>query len=120
MRAKLYTYNGITLPLSEWARKVGLSRQALRQRLYLGWSFGDAVSTPNTKYKYEYNGRKYTLDELTIMNGTIAKSSMTGRLRKGMSVADAINTPRMRTRHSMFSPCGLDCFNCPYPDCTKK
>ena len=118
-RAKLYTYQGKTLPLTEWARRAGIGRQTLRQRLYIGWDFGRAVSTPNMNYKYEYRGRKYTLEELTVMNGTLSKDGMSGRLRK-MSVEDAVNTPNMKHRRSMFSPCRLDCFQCPYPDCTKK
>jgi len=40
------TANGETLTLSEWARRVGLSRQALLQRMQTGWTIEEAVTTP--------------------------------------------------------------------------
>lgn len=41
------TYDNITMPLSGWADKVGLSLKCLHDRLYkLGWSLEKALTTP--------------------------------------------------------------------------
>ena len=43
----LITYNGETLPLYKWAKKVGISRQTLRYRIHIsGWSVEDALTNP--------------------------------------------------------------------------
>lgn len=38
------TFNGRTLCVSQWAIEVGLSREALRNRLNRGWSVEDALT----------------------------------------------------------------------------
>lgn len=40
------TYNGITLTLSQWAEKLGLSYFTLKQRLSYGWSIQRTLETP--------------------------------------------------------------------------
>ena len=50
-RAKLWTYNGISKTLDEWADDIGMTASALRHRLKLGWDFGKAVTTPHRSYK---------------------------------------------------------------------
>ena len=45
---RCYTYNGDTLTISEWARRVGLKEATVRHRLDAGWSFEDAITViPN-------------------------------------------------------------------------
>lgn len=39
-------HNGVTKCLSQWARDVGLTREALRNRLQRGWSVEDALTIP--------------------------------------------------------------------------
>lgn len=41
-----FTYNGITMCLSEWERAVGLKRSSLSHRLTAGWTFERALTTP--------------------------------------------------------------------------
>jgi hypothetical protein len=50
MSAKRYlTHDGRTASLQEWADTIGISREALVQRLLLGWSVAEAVTTPRHK-----------------------------------------------------------------------
>jgi hypothetical protein len=50
MSAKRYlTHDGRTATLQEWADTAGITREALVQRLVLGWSVAEAVTTPRHK-----------------------------------------------------------------------
>lgn len=40
------TWNGVTLCLSQWARKMGIGKETLRSRLRHGWTIEKALSTP--------------------------------------------------------------------------
>ena len=118
-KAKYYTCNGQTMTLNEWWRITGVEPQVIKMRIRNGWSVEKAITTPNTQRKYELDGVKYSLRELAEMNPTISKGAIRTRLAKmHMSVHDAVFTPRMKTR-SLSSPCGIDCFKCPYDDCHK-
>ena len=55
---RLYTYAGRTMGLSEWARELGISKQALNQRLAAGWSVEDALTTPPGAYRGKIARRK--------------------------------------------------------------
>lgn len=39
-------YEGLTLTVSQWARRYGMSKQCLLERLYAGWSVEAALLTP--------------------------------------------------------------------------
>jgi len=43
-RAKLLTFRNETLPVAEWARRTGLARSTIQNRLYAGWSVDDALT----------------------------------------------------------------------------
>lgn len=43
------TFNGITQNASDWAALVGITPNALNQRLYLGWSIERALTQPLKK-----------------------------------------------------------------------
>ena len=119
---KLYTYNGKTMYLKDWAIYAGLSTQALRQRLWYGWDFGRAISTPNMRENYEFNGTKYSIGELVEMHGDISRPAMYHRIRKlKIPIGEAIKIPNRRNPFNkvMNNPCGIDCENCPYSDCIK-
>ncbi|HXJ43182.1 MAG TPA: hypothetical protein VNH18_28135 [Bryobacteraceae bacterium] len=46
-----FTYGGETLPLSTWARRMGLKRSTLSQRIYvLKWDLERALTTPTQKW----------------------------------------------------------------------
>lgn len=115
-RSKLYTYEGRSLTMDEWAKVAGISTQLLRQRLYLKWDFGRAIHTPNTRYRYEINGHKYDINEIAIMNRTISVSGIRSRLKRGMSLASVINTPNKKMYKITNKNCPYECLECPYPD----
>jgi hypothetical protein len=43
---RLISYGGVTLCLADWADRTGLTRDAIRGRLNMGWSIERALSTP--------------------------------------------------------------------------
>jgi hypothetical protein len=44
--SQFYTFNGETKCMAEWAEDLGLTKQALHQRLKSGWTVAQALSTP--------------------------------------------------------------------------
>ena len=44
--ARLITVDGVTDTIAGWALRLGVRRQTIVQRLHLGWSERDAVTTP--------------------------------------------------------------------------
>ena len=114
-RPTLYSYKGLTMSLEDWASKIGMSKAALRQRLWTGWDFGKAVTTPHMRRRYEFNGELYTLGEVAAMKTDLSKEGMKSRLEI-MSVKEAISKPRNGHKCSSSS-CNLNCFECPYDDC---
>lgn len=50
-RAKLWTYNGVSKTLDEWADDLGMETSAIRQRIRLGWDFEKVVTTPHRSHK---------------------------------------------------------------------
>lgn len=44
--SQFYTFNGETKCMAEWAESLGLTKQALHQRLKSGWTVAQALSTP--------------------------------------------------------------------------
>lgn len=44
--AQRYTVDGITLPLSEWAVRIGMTASALHQRMRKGWTIEEVVKVP--------------------------------------------------------------------------
>ena len=47
------TYNGETLTISQWARKIGLKPSTLNVRIRSGWSIEKALTTPLQKNQYK-------------------------------------------------------------------
>lgn len=48
-RNRRVTFNGETLSLPEWAARVGITRESLRDRLDSGWTVEMAMTTPAVK-----------------------------------------------------------------------
>lgn len=59
----LIYYNGEILPAAEWARRFGMSRHALYQRLKNGWSIEQALTCPlgSTVYLRNERGQFYAV-----------------------------------------------------------
>jgi hypothetical protein len=45
-RNRLIAFEGRVLPLSQWAEEIGISREALRDRLDAGWTIKQALTMP--------------------------------------------------------------------------
>jgi hypothetical protein len=45
-RNRLLTFNGESLPIAQWAHRLGFKRSAIGARLQRGWSVERALSTP--------------------------------------------------------------------------
>ncbi len=43
------TFDGVTLCVTDWAARVGLTRDALHGRLRMGWTVEDALATPQRR-----------------------------------------------------------------------
>lgn len=43
----LFTYNGVTQCMSAWAHSIHIDPKLFRNRLMLGWSFEEVITTPN-------------------------------------------------------------------------
>ena len=48
------THNGITMNLSQWARKMGMSKGMLKHRVDSGWPLGKALNEPFMRGKRTY------------------------------------------------------------------
>ena len=48
------THNGVTMNLSQWARKVGMSKEMLKHRLDSGWPINKALTEPSMRGKRTY------------------------------------------------------------------
>jgi hypothetical protein len=46
----LISHQGVTLTISEWSRKINVSKRSLKSRINLGWSAEEALNTPIKKY----------------------------------------------------------------------
>lgn len=51
--AVLLSHNGDTKSLTEWAHKIGMTPNALRGRLALGWSVEKALTTPKQDGRFQ-------------------------------------------------------------------
>lgn len=95
-------HKGKTLTVRDWAKEIGMHYNSLLSRLNSGMSIESAIETPvNIKRqnsgkasskKYEYNGKLYTMSELSEMSG-ICDITLLDRIRKGWSIKSAVETP---------------------------
>lgn len=93
---------GERLTVSQWARKLGISRQRIFNRLALGWDPVRAVATPikkiesrRTNITLECNGECLSIREWAKRSG-INYHALLGRLNLGWSPERAITTPLRR------------------------
>lgn len=55
---RLLTLNGETLLLADWADRLGVDRRIIHQRLVIGWSVEEALTTPFRKNIKRHGWRK--------------------------------------------------------------
>ncbi len=60
--AQAFTYEGETLTLSKWAKKLGINYDVLRRRMAKGWTIEQAINEPIPK-----KGTRIALDRINKM-----------------------------------------------------
>lgn len=94
---RLITYNGITLCLTEWAERVGLSWDLVQGRLNRGWSEHDALTTPKRDKRpalepITWNGVTRSVEKWSVLIGG-RRGSLAQRIRKGWPLEQAMTEP---------------------------
>lgn len=109
--AALYSYMGETRSLTDWAQKLGVSKVLLSKRLDRGWTFKQAVETPNKKNPestvrrrlISFSGKTQSLTawarELGIPYGTLKR-----RFHLGWRPEVAFTTPWRKPQGSPSPP----------------
>lgn len=89
----IITYNGVTLTMTQWARKIGLTRNVLKRRLALNWSVERSLNTPFDPRKrlFTKNGNTFRLSAW-CKKLSIKMTTVYGRLRRGWSIERALFT----------------------------
>ena len=91
--SRFIEYKGERLVVSEWARRVGLDRDTLLQRLNLGWDLEKAFHLPT------WNQKTITLDGITLTvqgwarKTGINRQTISDRLSKGWSAERILSRP---------------------------
>lgn len=92
------THDGLTLTIAQWARKLDISEKVLGRRLSRGWPVEKALTTPtmppnrHNLTMLTYNGETMCIADWSRRLG-IKQHTLAARLRKGWSIAEAINAP---------------------------
>jgi len=56
----MLTHNGESMTLQDWAERIGMNPITLADRIYKGWSVGDAITKPVMKmYSHQKNRKAY-------------------------------------------------------------
>jgi hypothetical protein len=88
---KIFTKDGRTMVLKDWARHLGINYTTLYNRIYKSnMAFEEAIFY--VKNVYELRGHTYTLDELSIAYN-IPKENISNRLAKKWDLERALTTP---------------------------
>ncbi len=84
---RLYTHEGKTMCIKDWADYIGISKSALKKRLDKGWPLDKALA-PEKHDKpdlYTYQGKTMTIKEWSDHLG-IKKTTLQSRLYNGYSL----------------------------------
>ena len=91
-------YNGENLTIAEWSRKLGISRDLIRQRVKLGWPLERVFTEPAQdhslrKLRVEYGGKSLSLVELTRKFG-LSKNTLKERINHGWPIDKVVSELR--------------------------
>lgn len=91
-------FQGKRMTLPQWSKEYGISTEVLEKRLASGWAVEDALCTEpsfhnrNPSTKISYNGQSKLLTQWA-RDYDLTQSALWGRLKRGWSVHEALNTP---------------------------
>lgn len=104
-RRKQYCYDGKMYTAEELAEMVGISTDAMQDRLTRWKDIKRAVETkPRAIKRYLYKGQYLSARQLAKMHGGITEQGMNNRLKHGMSVVDALSAPNTKPgEHHSFA-----------------
>ena len=96
------TFNGETLTINQWAEKLNIKRELIKDRLRWGWSVNDALTTPAAKCErrdsYEFEGETHSIAEWAEMKGVKYDTLHWRVCRAGWDIEKALNTPVQNKR----------------------
>lgn len=93
-----FTVDGVTKSLSEWCDEYRMPVSVVGSRIrVMGWDIHKALTTPITHFSdrgavVEIDGVEKTIKEWCAFYG-ISRSTVYGRVRRGMDMVNAITTP---------------------------
>lgn len=90
---KLLTVGAVTQPVAVWAAETGLGIEVLTNRMGRGDEGADVLRAVERPAVYTHRGVTGTIKELARVFG-LKSSFVYGRMKRGMSLAAAIDTPR--------------------------
>ena len=107
-RSVKLTYNGETLSLAQWARKLDMDYQHIRTRYRYGWDTKSIIETPKNKHHKErkitnnsrmlfYNGENLSVSQWAKKLG-VSYDVLRNRLRNGWSVENTLKTPAKKSK----------------------
>ncbi len=96
---RLVSHASETLPLTEWAKRIGVTLSTIYGRLDRGWNLERAATEPpkpgtgrSSRRYLTYNGQTLLLTEWAEQLG-ISRQRLADRIRRGWSVAEALGDP---------------------------
>lgn len=97
----LYTFNGETRCLKEWASVLGFNLACVRGRIHRGMSFEDAIKSDPFNRQVEIDGRSMTMKEWCDYFG-LNKGDVYSRVHRGWSKRDALLKNQSNIRRSQY------------------
>lgn len=93
--SRLVEYNGEIKSVKEWCEELGLCYSTVWKRIKKGQDAETAFFSKSRKQIVVYKGKEMKLSECQRLSG-LSPAAFYGRLRKGWSLEDAIETPNLK------------------------
>lgn len=96
---KVFTHNGKTMTVAEWARETGIKYGDIQNRLNYGYSFEEAID-PSFKRVYTFkNAENKKIHDLCAERG-MPYSLVIQRVKYGWDIEKALSTPSRRKKNT--------------------
>lgn len=107
-KGRTLTFNGVTKTVSEWSSKTGISINTINGRLRAGLPIEEVlkpgkITTADRATRHAINGESRTLQEWADHIG-IRYATLTARINKGRTLAEALAMPRGRNTRKGKGP----------------